>query len=365
MAVLKLKRPVIGITGSAGKSTTKEMLASILATKWRVFKSPENKNIFRDTKRYAKQIRPIHKAVVLEYGMIYANRIKWHCSYIQPNIGIITMIGTSHIGNLGGLKGLIKAKSELIAYMNQNGMLFLNADDPNSKRLPISRFKGKIFRTGIRKTADYRATNINYSVNGMKFSVTLNGHKEQFIIPVLGRHNVYNALFAIAVAHRLGFNVKAIRKGLAGFSRLRQRLIVHKLPRRVTVIDDTFSSNPNAVKAAINVLSNVGKGRNVAVLGSMLELGRFTLAGHRKVGRYIAQKKVDYLDTYGNAALQIGVGAVKSKFPASRVKHFMIKNHLNRHLLGLAKPGTTILVKGSHDLRMGETVRYLRTHLSK
>ncbi|MGE5403503.1 MAG: Mur ligase family protein, partial [Candidatus Saccharibacteria bacterium] len=153
MATLILKRPVIAVTGSSGKTTTKEMIASVLGTRWQVFKSRENKNLFGDTRSYARQIRPFHRAVVLEYGMIYRGRIKRHCSYIQPNIGIITMVGSAHIGNMGGLDGLIRAKSELIQHMNPYGTLLLNADNPNSRRLIFGGFKGRVLRVGINNRA--------------------------------------------------------------------------------------------------------------------------------------------------------------------------------------------------------------------
>jgi UDP-N-acetylmuramoyl-tripeptide--D-alanyl-D-alanine ligase len=250
------------------------MIASILGTRWRVFKSRENKNIFRDTKRYASQIKPHHRAVVLEYGMIYPGRIRWHCSYVQPNMGVITMVGMAHIGNFGSLDGLLRAKSELIKHMNQKGTLFLNADDQNSKRLHTKGFKGKIVRVGIDSPGDYQARDIEYKNGGMRFKVKLAGAFHDYYIPIPGEHNVYNALFAIAVADRLGFSASEIRRGLKTFKQLGRRLKVYRCSHGVRLIDDSFSANPNADKAALDVLRNAGRGRKIAVLGTMLELPR-------------------------------------------------------------------------------------------
>lgn len=362
MHTLRLNRPVIAVTGSAGKSTTKEMLASILSTRWRIFKSKENRNIFRDTARYAGQIKPYHQAAVLEYGMIYPGRIKRHCQYIEPNIGIITMIGSAHIGNFKGLNGLIEAKAELIRHMNQKGILFLNADDRNSRRLPVSEFGGKIIRVGIRSKADYQALRLKYRKQGMSFTVMLRGKQHGLYVPVPGVHNVYNALFAVAVADRLGFTPREIRKGLSRFRQMERRLRVYRLADRVKLIDDTFSANPGADKAAVDVLCRLGRGRKIAVLGSMLELGRFSERAHKSVGRYAVRRSVQYLATYGKGAEQIGRGAVQVGMKPAHVRHFTARSRLHRYIVSQIKPGDTILVKGSHELHMDKTVSFLRKH---
>ncbi|MGE5416554.1 MAG: UDP-N-acetylmuramoyl-tripeptide--D-alanyl-D-alanine ligase [Acidobacteriota bacterium] len=363
MATLKLSRPVIAVTGSSGKTTTKEMIASVLGTRWQVFKSKENKNLFGDTRSYARQIRPFHQAVVLEYGMIYRGRIKRHCSYIQPNIGIITMVGTAHIGNMGGLDGLIRAKSELIQHMDPHGTLLLNADNRNSQRLIFGVFKGRVIRIGINQKADYMASGIRHLPQGMSFKVRLGGRIHDFFIPCHGQHNVYNALFAIAVAHRLGFDAAHIKLGLRRFNQPQRRLVVHHCDNGIRIIDDTFSSNPHAVEAALDVLQQVGGGRKIAILGTMLELGKLTVSGHKRVGRYLARKKVDFLEAYGTHADLIGKGAVEAGYAPERINHFLIRGSLHKHVLKLIRPGSTVLVKGSHDLRMDQTVTYLRARL--
>lgn len=353
-------RPIIAITGSAGKTTTKEMLASILRTRWNVFKSVGNMNFYNHTMQYKKQITPKHRAVVLEYGMSHSGHIKRHCQIIKPNIAIITNIGTAHIGNFGGeVRKLAAAKSELILYMKQTGLLVLNGDDANSKFLLKDGFQGKILYVGTNESADYRATNVHYAPGGMSFRVNLNGRSEPFFIPIYGQHHVYNALAALAVAHRLGFNAAQIRLGLRRYLRPIRRLQVHRLNRGIVVIDDSYSANPNATKVAIEVLSHLGKGQKIAVLGTMLGMGRYSLKGHQDVGRYAAEKRITRLYTFGGPAKAMGTAAIAAGMSPQSVKHFVSRQALHHHLSRSISSNTSILVKGSHAMKMKETVTFL------
>ncbi|MCF6093092.1 UDP-N-acetylmuramoyl-tripeptide--D-alanyl-D-alanine ligase [Microaerobacter geothermalis] len=358
-----LRTPIIAVTGSAGKTTTKEFIASILNKRWKIFKTRRNLNHFSHTAKYVKEINSSHRAIVLEYGMKRLGDIRKHCFSIQPNIGIITNVGTAHIGNFNGeITGIARAKSELIKHMNSRGILILNADDQQSKLLETDGFKGKILTVGI-MNGDYIAKNIRYADHGMTFQVKLDGEDHHFFIPIYGQHNIYNALFAISVAHLLGFSPFEIKTGLRTFHKAKQRLVVYHYRKKIKIIDDTFSANPHAMKAAIDVLSQIGTGRNIAVLGSMLEMGKYSSKGHQEVGHYLANKRVDYLFTYGISARRIGDSAVKNGFPTHRVKHFTSKEQLQKYLLEKVIPHTTILVKGSHGLKMNYIVRYLSRRL--
>lgn len=361
---LVLKRPVIAIAGSSGKTTTKEMLASILSTRWRIYKSAGNQNNRHAMLRHRRAIRPYHQAVVLEFGMSFPGHLRRQCQIIQPNIAVITMVGSAHIGNCGGLDGLIRAKSEIIRYMNPNGTLFLNADDENSQRLSVRGFKGRVLRIGIVKEADYRAYDIHYTKGGMVFKINLGGKPHEFFIPIYGRHNVYNALFAAAVAHELGFSVQDIKNGLQNYHRPSRRLIIYRPGQRIKIIDDTFNANPHSVIAAVDVLQEIGSDNNIVVLGDMAELGRLSVWGHKTVGRYLVKKRINRLFTFGRRAAIIKEAAIEAGFPRNKAEHFVKRDRLHRRLLTFIKPGTTVLVKGSNAARMNQTVRYLRNRLS-
>ncbi len=358
-----LPRPVIGVTGSSGKTTTKEMIAAILKTRWKILKSIESCNIHIEN--YFNEIRPHHEAILIEYGMAKFGTIKRNCELIQPNIAVITNVGSAHMGSLGSkIQGVAKAKSEMIKAMKQDGLLFLNADNANSSLLETNDFIGKIISVGItNSTADYYAHSIQYKNKvGMTFKVALNGITHDFFIPILGPHNVYNALFAIAVSHQLGFNVETMQLGLSNYERPFRRLYFYEF-KHFTLIDDTFNANPEATKAAIDVLIQVGMGKNIAILATMVELGEFSEKLHKEVGKYIAGKKIDFVYTYGTEGRNIGLGAIEAGYPAAKVMHAATQRELHTQLLKKAiEPNTTILVKGSNKYKMHHTATFLKLH---
>lgn len=362
MNQLKPDIPAIGITGSSGKTTTREILSSILEQKWKVLKNTGNKNLPTNTQQIAESYDSSIDAIILELGMGKPGAGKIHCSYLQPNISIITNIGTAHFGNLGNsIESTAKNKSALIKYMKRDGLLLLNEDDDNSKLLDTSTFKGKIITIGINKKSDYRARDINYVQRGMKFKVLLDNVEEHFFIPTFGEHMIYNTLFAVALSHHLGFTASEIRAGLENFQMPIKRLNIIELQNQSILIDDTVNANPQSVKAALDVQEKLGKGRKqIVVLGSMLELGDYSDEGHIEVGSYLATKQVDAIFTYGQAANFINKGLLDAAYPAEKVKHFKNRDGLHRELKKSIEANSVILVKGSSAMNMNKTVSYIK-----
>lgn len=361
MSRLVLKKPVIAVAGSSGKTTTKEMIASILRTRWNVYKSKYNRNNRKSMRKHARSIRPYHRAAVLEFGMSGRGHLRHQCNIIQPNMAVITMVGSAHIGNFGGsLNRLIRAKSQLAQNMKRTGTLFLNADDPNSHRLHLKPFRGIIKTVGLKGVGNYTASNIRWVAGGMSFDARVKGTEHNFFIPIYGIHNIYNALFAIAVSDRLGFTVEQMKTGLKHYRKPSRRMVVYRNKNNVRIIDDTFNANPHSVKAAIDVLSNLQGHPKVLVLGSMSELGRYSKKGHHEVGRYVSARDIDYLFTYGKPARQIRNAAVSYGFPAGRSYHARDRKELHRRIRTVINPGAIVLVKGSHNTNMNRTVNYLR-----
>lgn len=355
----KSELPIIAITGSAGKTTSKAFLASILSKKWNVFESKDYWNTTEHTKKHAEEINASHEAVVLEYGMAYPGVITDHCSIIQPNISIVTNIGLAHVGNFDGdIKRVAAAKSELIHGMNQNGVLVVNKDDDNSKYLLMKDFKGKVLTVGIHSAADYKAYTIKYKDNGMSFKIKLQGKEIEMFIPILGEHHVYNALNAIAVADYLGFTPIEIKAGL-NFKKPPRRLTVYNCRDQITVIDDTVHSHPQGVRAAIDVLSNIAKKRKIAIIGQMRELGDLREEEYRKVGEYVHEQGIDLLITYGYRTEEIGAAAKAKGMSQANIYHFTDKEELHALLEKIVHSNDTILVKGASKTNMFDTVKFL------
>ena len=351
--------PIIAITGSAGKTTSKAFLASILAKRWNIYESKDYWNTTEHTKKHAEELTPLHEAVVLEYGMAYPGVITEHCRIIQPTISIVTNVGLAHVGNFDGdIRGVAKAKSELIHGMNQNGVLIINRDDHNSTYLETEQFHGKILTVGIKSEADYRAYEIKYSDHGMKFKIKLRGNAVTLFIPIFGEHHVYNALNAIAVADYLGFSAMEIKSGLL-FRKPPRRMTMYHCHPNITLIDDTVHSHPQGVKAAIDVLANIGNGRKIVIIGQMRELGDLRSEEYRKVGEYVLRQGIDVLITYGFRTDEIGEHAIQCGFPPNEVFHYTNRDHLHALLLEKIQEGDTILVKGASKTNMFETVKFI------
>lgn len=351
--------PIIAITGSAGKTTTKAFLSSILSKKWNVFESKDYWNTTEHTKQHAAEINSSHQAVVLEYGMAYPGVIKEHCQIIQPNMSIVTNVGLAHVGNFNGdPRGVAKAKSELIHGMDQSGVLCLNRDNDNSRFLETQNFKGKIITIGIKKHADYRAYDVKYTDQGMIFKMKLQKEEIELFIPIFGEHHVYNALSAIAIADRLGFSPMEIKTGLL-FKKPPRRLTIYNCKDNITMIDDTVHSHPEGVRAALDVLTNLAKQRTIAIIGQMRELGDIREREYRKLGEYIQQQGIDILITYGFRTEEIGDQAERNGMPARNIYHFTDREKLHDLLSELIEKGDTILIKGASKTNMFETVKFI------
>ena len=364
-SIKEIEKPIIAITGSAGKTTTKAFLSSILSKKWNVFESKDYWNTTEHTKKHAAEINSSHQAVVLEYGMAYPGVITEHCKIIQPNMSIVTNVGLAHVGNFDGdPRKVAKAKSELIHGMDQYGVLCLNLDNDNSRFLETQNFKGKTITIGIKSPADYRAYDVQYTDGGMSFKMMLQKEEIELFIPIFGEHHVYNALSAIAIADQLGFSPMEIKTGLL-FKKPPRRLTIYNCKDNITLIDDTVHSHPEGVRAAIDVLVNLAKHRKIAIIGQMRELGDLREKEYQKVGDYIQQQEIDLLITYGFRTEEIGAQAMKKGMAADNIHHFTDREKLHALLSKLIRQNDTILIKGASKTNMFETVKFIDQNYSE
>ncbi|MDN4593150.1 UDP-N-acetylmuramoyl-tripeptide--D-alanyl-D-alanine ligase [Polycladomyces subterraneus] len=352
---------VIGITGSAGKSTTTEMVTAILSQTRSLVKTMGNLNTFTYLPSYLTRLTPKHEYLVLEMGMKSLNNIARQCSVVRPDIGVVTNVGEAHVGSLGSLDTIVRAKQELIDGMNPKGILWLNADDKRSRKLNTRNFLGKVHTFGINNTADIRAKDIDQRTNGITFTACFEGRNVPIFIPTIGIHNVYNALAAIGIARSLGNSIEQIRKGLASFQPPRMRMQLLKGTRDRWLINDAWNANPSAMVAGLKSFREWGKNRpHVAVLGDMLELGKLTRSAHQQIGRIVAHLPLTQLITVGKYARIISQSAIEKGMDPKKVFHYNSTASLLRHLKQLPA-NAVVYFKASRKMHFEKVIRALNT----
>lgn len=353
--------PVAGVTGTSGKTTTKEMIASIFRCRWKTLKTVGNMNLPDFVPSHILRLKFGYQAAVFEIGMNRPGHISKQAEIIQPQVGIITHIGAGHVEHLGSLEKVIQEKAGIIQGIGANGYLVLNADDANTGKIDLSGFKGKIVYYGLDRKADYNAKNVRHTDHGIYFTVNLNNLDHEFFIPTFGRHNVYNALAAIATAWIFGFDPAIIRHGLARYQKPGMRLQLVRGVNDSTLINDTYNANPESMIAGLEVLSTISRGKpKIAVLGNMLEQGPLSKENHRRVGERAAELGVDWLVTVGHLAREIAKGAMqKDQAKKMKIWSFVIKKQAIQFLKPNLPKNAVVLVKGSRGTYMEQLVRRL------
>jgi UDP-N-acetylmuramoyl-tripeptide--D-alanyl-D-alanine ligase len=356
----KFNVKVIAVTGSVGKTSTKEMIASILEKKWRVLKNEMNYNNEIGVPLTLFRLDRSHQIVVLEMAMRGIGEIRRLAAIAKPSVGVITNIGLSHIERLGSQGAIADAKSELLAELPPDGTVILNAEDCYYIVLR-DRFNGNKVSFGSCQGADVIGTRIKCNAAGKcTFTLLVEGGAIEVRLPVPGTHNVYNALAAAAVARHMGVDLYAIRDGLQGFKLPSMRMELTKSKRGYTILNDAYNANPASMLAALRTLCVLkGAKRRVAVLVDMLELGDYAHKAHMDIGTLIAENSIDILVTVGKQSLSVAEGAKAAGFSADCI--FSFENSLDAaaHLKDKALAGDTILVKGSRGMCMEEIVRAL------
>lgn len=347
----RLGMKVVGITGSVGKSTTKEMTACILESTYRVGKTPVNHNNDIGLPMAILAMEEDVQVAVLEMGMNHFREMAYLSGIAHPDIALILNIGSMHIENLGTMEGIRKAKMEILEGMEEYGELVLCGDDPMLRNLAETP-KQKITYFGCNPESDIRGVDIHQEVGVLRFRVESDRDTFPVELCMEGSHYVPDALAAITIALRLGVTPENIRRSLRAFRNLegRQEILEKK---GYTIIKDCYNAGPESMEAALKVLGTK-KGRRIAVLGDMLELGSSAQAEHYRVGR-IAVGKADLVFAYGPNAVRVRDGCITGGMPDRKVRYFQDRGMLIAALRREAKPGDVLLFKGSHGMHM-ETV---------
>lgn len=351
--------PVIAITGSCGKTTTKNLVRDVIGSKWDIAATEKNENNEIGVPRTLLRIGKKTQAAVLEFGMRAQGEIRLLTNIAMPDIAVITNVEKTHIGRLGSEEAIAMAKGELIENVPPSVPVFLNADNSWTPWL-ARRTRGRVVTFGINK-GGVRATNISVDFQGTSFKVHGAGDAWEVRTPLIGKANVYNALAAIAVALELDMTPAEISSALFHAQEEGGRLNKYDTPNGSVIIDDTYNSNPSSLALAMNLLSQLPwKGRRVAILGDMFELGEYSESEHHNIGRNHILDLCDLLITIGAEARNISEGALDSGMEADMVLHFDSFALLKRRASTLFLPGDLILVKGSRGMKMERIVDLIK-----
>lgn len=356
--------PVIAVTGSVGKTTTKDMIAAVMREGKRTYVSSGNHNSVIGMPLSVMEIPQDCECAVLEMGMSDFGEIERMSLVAEPDIAVITNIGTSHMEALGDRRGICRAKLEVLCGLKKGGYLILNGDEPLLKNIG-GRSYHTVYVSLKRANADFFAQNIRTEFSGTRFDVVHKGVMyPNFYIPVSGRHNVWAALYAFAVATLQGLSPEKIQNGLAHFRPADMRQGITDF-EGVTLIEDCYNAAPESMRAAIDVLCECApkKGHRIAVLGDMLELGRQSIALHRAVGEYLQERGVDLLIAVGNGGVEIAQGAVEAGMNPANAFLFIDRDNVDAIAKGLhshVKAGDTVLFKASRGVRLERVIQALR-----
>jgi UDP-N-acetylmuramoyl-tripeptide--D-alanyl-D-alanine ligase len=350
---------LIGITGSAGKTTTKEMIATLIATERRTFKSWGNFNNLVGCPLCIDNTPDDAEIVVSEMGMNHKGEIAQLAGLTHPDVGVYTNIGPVHIEFFGTVEKIAEAKRELLENVKPGGIIVINADNEHVVRISKG-FDGRKVTYGIDRAAEYRATSVReHGLLGTSFTVEAEGEKRQFDLSLPGRHNLENLLAAIATARAVGISWDGVKRGIGQVKPANHRGVVSQF-RGATVYDDTYNSNPYAVARALELLRQASvEERRIAVLGDMLELGERELQYHHDAGIRIP-RAVDVVVGVGRRAQSLLEGAREAGFSNGRLHHFDTAEDAGRFLVDFVRPGDLVLLKASRGVGLEKAVAMLK-----
>ena len=351
----KFDIPVVQVTGSVGKTTTKEMIAAVLGAKYRVLKTPENFNNDIGTPLTLLGLSSEHQAAVIETGMNHFGEIEYLGAMVRPDVAVISNIGDAHIEFLGSRQGILQAKCEIFTHLKEGGLAVLNGDDALLDTVDIP---FRTVRCGQSEHCQARITEVaDHGVEGITCTVETAKDVYHLSIPAPGVYMAYSASIAVAVAEELGLSHDEIVRGAAAYEPAGSRMRVVRLPEGRIILDDCYNANPQSVTAALEVLAKTECDRRVAVLGDMGELGDLTEQAHYNMGALAAMLGIDFVVAIGKKAAKIADGTAQS---GGEVLHFATKEEAIGTLRQQLEPGTAMLVKASHAMHFGVLVEELQ-----
>ncbi len=354
----KFKINVVAVTGSSGKTTTKEMIATVAGLYGNPLKSRGNYNNLVGLPLSLLELKPEHEMAVIEMGTNRRGEIERLTKIAEPDIGVITNIGPAHLEGFGSVDVVMEEKGDLFFNMRSNGVAVINRDDKFS-RILADRWMGRNIGFGINENAFVRAERIFMrGERGVSFTLEVGGTGKGVDMTVVGRHNIYNALACTAACLAMGLEYDLICEGLSAFRQIQGRMGVYRLKSGGTVIDDTYNANPASVIEALRTLNDLkGKNESVVIFGDMLELGENTEKLHEEIGKAMADTGAGTLFLKGDFAESVARGATNRGIGADHIHFVDTPDEIMKTLRSLLREGDWILVKGSRKMKMEEFVR--------
>jgi len=352
--------PVVSLTGSCGKTTTKEMTAQVLAGFFRVLKNEMNLNNLIGLPQTLLQLDGSFEAAVLEMGMNRFGEIHRLTEISQPTVGVLLNVHPAHTEGVGCVEGVARAKGELIQALSPAATLIYNADDLRVA-CQAATFPGRCLGFGFGPDADLRAVSRHaVGPEGQRVEIAWQGSTWSLTLAVPGAHQVLNALAATAVGLALDLPPEETALALADFAAIQRRSQIEVLSTGACLLNDCYNANPGSMATALSTLTELkGSGRAAAALGDMLELGAVSVEAHQELGRQAARAGLDLLVVYGNHRHDVAAGAEEAGFPVQRLKPVATKDEGARLLKNFLLPGDWLLVKGSRSMRMEEVIELL------
>lgn len=347
---------IVSVTGSVGKTSTRDIIYSVLKMQYKTLKNEGNLNNNIGIPKTLLNLDKSYKMAVIEMGMNHKGEISYLTDIVNPNMAVISNIGMSHIENLGSMENIFNAKMEITKNFNLNNVLFVNGDDPYLKRVKDRHPLYRVYTYGFNKGNDIYCTNYVIEKDHIDFTVVFNYTEEYFTIPSIAKHNIYNAMAAILVGRMLDIPMPKIKEGLKNFTITKGRLtIIEK--NYLTIIDDTYNASLDSVSSALDVLKSF-KNRKVAILGDVLEAGSYSSEIHKKIGTY-AKDKCNFLVGVGeNSKIMINE-AINNGFNKDNTRWYNTYDELIKDIDTLIKYQDVVLIKASHGISLDKVTEYL------
>ena len=350
--------PFVSVTGSVGKTTTKNMVAAVLSEKFSVHTTPKNHNNTLGVPMALLDVTEEHQVSVIEMGMNHSGEIDFISALVKPQMALITNIGDAHIENLGSREGILRAKAEVFAHMADDGVAILNGDDELLMNLK-GQIKQRIITCGASPYNDYYVTNLDRDLATDDLHCTL--HTPQttvaLTIPALGDYMIYPVLMAAAVGEQLGMTAEEIARGVLRYAPTKMRMNVVDRGAQVRILDDCYNANPQSMRAGLQTLASTQRDFKIAILGDMMELGPFGPSMHAKVGELVGETHINCLVAIGELSHHTAQAAEDAQVP--QVYWFATKEEAFPTIAKLVEPGSAILVKASRRMAFEEIVQYL------